>query len=201
MTALSTPIEYKRIDPIYIKNFVRLFITGNPDWMIPAGFKERRWAIFDMGTGSIQDHAYFAAIDEEMNNGGREALLHHLLEFDLTKVNLRQIPKTAALFEQQIELMTPEQSWWLDTLMNGALPHKPYGVADREDLRQGGPPSALHSTRPADRGESPVGSDQARHIPDEEARHRLEDDEAVGQQGTGPLLSVSSSSGMPGQVR
>ena len=26
--------------------------------------------------------------------------------------------------------MTPEQSWWLDTLMNGALPHKPYGVAD-----------------------------------------------------------------------
>ena len=53
----------------------------------------------------MQDHAYFAAIDEEMDNGGREALLHYLLNFDLTQVNLRVIPKTAALLDQQIESM------------------------------------------------------------------------------------------------
>ena len=57
-----------------------------------------------------------------MNNGGREALLHYLLNFDLSQVDLRSIPKTAALLDQQIESLTPEQAWWLDTLMKGALP-------------------------------------------------------------------------------
>ena len=96
-------LEYKGVDPIRIKNHIRLFVTGNPDWMVPAGFKERRWAIFDMGEDHMQDHAYFAAIDHEMNNGGREALLHYLLNFDLSQVDLRTIPKTAALLDQQIE--------------------------------------------------------------------------------------------------
>ena len=40
---------------------MRLFVTGNPDWMVPAGYKERRWAVFDMGDEHMQDHAYFAA--------------------------------------------------------------------------------------------------------------------------------------------
>ena len=98
-------LEYKGVDPIRIRNFIRLFVTGNPDWMVPAGFRDRRWAIFDIGEDQMQDNAYFAAIDEEMNNGGREALLHYLLNFDLTQVNLRVIPKTAALLDQQIESM------------------------------------------------------------------------------------------------
>jgi hypothetical protein len=133
------PIEFKRVDPVWVKNFIRLYVTGNPDWIVPAGFKERRWAIFDMGEGNIQDNAYFAAIDHEMDNGGREALLHYLLNFDLSQVNLRVIPKTAALLDQKIEGMTPEQAWWLDTLMQGALPLRPHGihelgVCQREDL-------------------------------------------------------------------
>jgi hypothetical protein len=54
--------------------------------------------------------------------GGREALLHHLLNVDLTKVNLRQIPQTAALLDQKVASMTLEQGWWLDILKNGTLP-------------------------------------------------------------------------------
>ena len=117
-------LEFKGVDPIRVKNFIRLFVTGNPDWMVPAGFKERRWAVFDMGEDHMQDHDYFAAIDHEMDNGGREALLHYLLNFDLTQVHLRTIPRTAALLDQQMESMTPEQAWWFDTLMRGRLPPK-----------------------------------------------------------------------------
>jgi hypothetical protein len=57
-----------------------------------------------------------------MNNGGREALLHYLLNFDLTKVNLRTIPDTAALTEQKIESLSVNQQWWLDVLKRGELP-------------------------------------------------------------------------------
>ena len=109
-------IEYKGKEPIRVRNYVRLFVTGNPDWLVPAGIEERRFAALDMGEARMQDTEYFAAIDAEMDNGGREALLEHLLRFDLSTVNLREIPKTAALLEQKMSSLSPEQGWWLDTL-------------------------------------------------------------------------------------
>ena len=86
-------IEYKGKEPIRVSNYVRLLVTGNPDWLVPAGFEERRFAVLDIGERHMQDHAYFAAIDAEMENGGREALLDHLLKFDLKSVDLRSNPE------------------------------------------------------------------------------------------------------------
>ena len=115
-------IEFKGKEPIKARNYVRLLVTGNPDWLVPAGLEERRFAVLDVGEGHIQDTAYFAGIDEQMDNGGREALLDYLLEFDLKNVDLRTIPKTAALLDQKISTLSPMQGWWLDTLMRGQLP-------------------------------------------------------------------------------
>lgn len=122
VTGLTHQLEFKNVDPISVRNHIRLFVTGNQEWLVPAGFGERRFAVFDVGEGKIKNNDYFAAIDAEMNNGGREALLHHLLSFDLSKVNLRVIPNTEALLEQIIESATPEQAWWLETLKRGELP-------------------------------------------------------------------------------
>jgi hypothetical protein len=121
-------IELKNFEPIFINNYIRLFVTGNEHWVWPAGFDERRGAILDVGDQHAEDHLYFAAIDNEMDNGGREALLYHLLNFDLSQVNLRVIPKTDALLEQKIEGMTSQQAWWLDMLKKGLLP---WGAAER----------------------------------------------------------------------
>jgi hypothetical protein len=115
-------LEFKRIDPIIVKNFIRLFVSSNADWVVPAGFDERRFAIFDVGEAHMQDHDYFAAIDAEMKNGGSEALLHYLMNLDISNINLRKIPRTEALYEQIIESATSEQAWWLDTLQRGVLP-------------------------------------------------------------------------------
>jgi hypothetical protein len=115
-------IEYKGKEPVRVRNFIRLFITGNPNWLVPAGFEERRFAVLDIGEQHIKDLAYFAAIDGEMRGGGREALLHYLQHFDLRLVDLRSIPKTAALLDQKIASMTPEQGWWVDLLRNATLP-------------------------------------------------------------------------------
>ena len=101
---------------------MRLLVTGNPEWLVPAGFEERRFATLDIGEARIQDAEYFAAIDAEMDNGGREALLDFLLHFDLTSVDLRAIPKTSALLDQKLSSLSPEHGWWLDTLARGELP-------------------------------------------------------------------------------
>ena len=115
-------VEFKGKEAIRVRNYVRLLVSGNQDWLVPAGFGERRFATLDVGEDHKEDHAYFAAIDAEMVNGGREALLHHLMHFDLKSVDLRTIPKTAALLEQKISSLGPEQGWWLDVLSRGELP-------------------------------------------------------------------------------
>lgn len=116
------PIEFKGIEPEYVDNYVRLLITGNPDWVVPAGLEERRFATIDVGEAHMADHEYFAAIEKEMLSGGYEALLHFLLHFDLSHINLRVIPKTQALLKQKIASLSTEQSWWLDILQNAMLP-------------------------------------------------------------------------------
>ena len=49
VTGKRRPIEYKGIDPIFVDNFVRLFVTSNEMWVVPAGFDERRFCINDVG--------------------------------------------------------------------------------------------------------------------------------------------------------
>ena len=116
------PIEFKGKEAFWVANYMRLFITGNPDWMVPAGWEERRFCVLDAGEKHMKDHPYFAAIDEEMNNGGREALLHHFLNFDLSGINLRETPKTNALLDQKVASFSVEQDWWFDVLHRGELP-------------------------------------------------------------------------------
>jgi hypothetical protein len=115
-------IEFKGKEAIRVRNFVRMLVSGNPDWIVPAGHEERRFAVIDVGEAKMQDSEYFAAIEKEADNGGREALLDYLLKFDLKSVNLRKIPLTAALLDQKILSMTAEQKWWFDVLSSGELP-------------------------------------------------------------------------------
>ena len=122
ITGLVHFIEYKGREPIRVQNFIRLLVTGNPDWVVPVTLEERRFAVSDIGEDHMRDTEYFAAIDAEMDSGGREALLDHLLQFDLSKVDLRTIPKTTALLDQKVASLNPEQAWWLDTLTRGELP-------------------------------------------------------------------------------
>src|SRR5205814_4227400 len=49
-------------------------------------------------------------------------LLHHLLNFDLTKIDLRRIPDTAALTHQKVASFDVNQQWWFDVLKRGELP-------------------------------------------------------------------------------
>jgi hypothetical protein len=77
---------------------MRLLITSNAEWVVPAMFGERRFAIFDVGSAHKEDHPYFNAIQQQM------------------------VPATSALLDQQMASMTPEQAWWLDVLRGGQLP-------------------------------------------------------------------------------
>lgn len=128
-------IEYKGKEPIKVRNYVRLLVTGNNNWLVPAGVDERRFAVLDVSEAKQQNHDYFQAIEDEMDAGGREALLHYLLTFDLADIALRSVPQTMALHEQKVATLAPEHQWWLDILGRGYLPSDKSGNAEVECSR------------------------------------------------------------------
>ncbi|WP_243368880.1 primase-helicase family protein [Microvirga solisilvae] len=120
VTSPIQQIEAKGIDPIRLKNYVRLIMTSNEDWVVPAGKDERRFCVLDIDPRCAQNADYFREMEEQLADGGREALLYDLLHFDLDSVNLRQIPRTEALLEQKIRSLDSIESWWFERLMAGA---------------------------------------------------------------------------------
>jgi len=119
ITSPIQQIEAKGVDPIRLPNYVRLIMTSNEDWVVPAGKDERRFCVLDVDPRCAQNHDYFREMDEELANGGLRCLLADLLAFDLDSLNLRQIPRTEALLEQKIRSLDSVESWWFERLMSG----------------------------------------------------------------------------------
>lgn len=119
VTSKFQMIEAKGIDPIRLDNFVRLIMTSNEDWVVPAGKDERRFCVLDINPRCAQNTGYFQEMDEQLDAGGREALLHDLLRFDLSTVDLRRIPRTRALLEQKIRSLDSVESWLFERLFSG----------------------------------------------------------------------------------
>jgi hypothetical protein len=117
------PIELKGFEAFWVPNYVRVFVNGNADWIMPAGKGARRPAVLDVADTHKEDTKYFAAIVKELRSGGYERLLHELLTFDLSSVDIRHVPKTEALLDQKIASLSAEDGWWLDILRTGQLPH------------------------------------------------------------------------------
>ena len=115
-------IERKGVDAVEVANHVRLLVASNAEWVIPAGLEERRFCVIDVGEARMQDKPYFAAIFEQMESGGYEALMDYCMRLNLGGIDLRTIPLTNALVEQKIASLSPEHGWWLDMLNNGYLP-------------------------------------------------------------------------------
>lgn len=121
VTGEFTAIEPKGKDVFHVKNHARLIVSSNEDWVVPAGGDERRFVVLDVKPDHIGDRAYFNAVYHQMDNGGREAMLHDLLQLDISQINLKDIPRTEALYDQVTLSMTTVQRFWLERLRAGTL--------------------------------------------------------------------------------
>jgi hypothetical protein len=123
-------IEAKYKNAVQWPNFVHLMQASNADWVVPASLRSRRWLMLDVSSERIGDHAYFAAIQAEMEAGGYAAMLHDLLNRDLSKSNLRAIPPTSALQDQRTQSLDTHFAWWLACLHRGYVFTSKLGLED-----------------------------------------------------------------------
>lgn len=121
ITEPTITIEMKGKDAYTVKNNLHMIFATNNEWAAPAGPSERRFFVIDVGDKHKQDHAYFRAIVEQMENGGSEALLFYLQHYDISETDLRKFPKTTALRESKLLSATPAQKYWHHVLETGCL--------------------------------------------------------------------------------
>lgn len=131
VTEENLTIEAKGIDVVASANYTHIILASNSAWVVPAGSNERRFFALDVSEEKMQDKIYFAAIRKQMNSGGREALLHYLLSYDITDFEVREVPKTDALQDQKVLSMLPEEMWWYEKLEEGRL-LKSHDIWERE---------------------------------------------------------------------
>jgi len=121
ITEDTLPIEGKGRDIFLIKNHINLAIASNNEWVVPSGLDERRFFTIDVSEKMKQNHAYFKAIIDQLDNGGYEAMLYDLLEYDISKVKISEVIGTAASFDQKLATMTPVEKFWFEKLREGTL--------------------------------------------------------------------------------
>jgi Bifunctional DNA primase/polymerase, N-terminal/Family of unknown function (DUF5906)/Primase C terminal 1 (PriCT-1) len=121
ITEPTLAIESKGKDISTVNNHLHMIFATNNDWAAPAGPRERRFCIVDVGEKHLQDTEYFGAVVNQMNNGGREALLYYLMNYDVSNLNLRKFPQTKALMETKLLSFKPAEKFWHHILSTGYL--------------------------------------------------------------------------------
>jgi hypothetical protein len=109
-----------------IPNTLHMMTCTNEQWIIPAGAEVRRFLVLDII--EKKDRSYFNALYAEIEGGGVAAMLHDLLKIKLGSSNLRDVPKTRALMEQQILGAPNFYRWIIDCAYSGQImPGEPTG--------------------------------------------------------------------------
>jgi hypothetical protein len=101
ITEPELTIEPKFIDAYRAKSHINIDLTSNAEHFLPVSATARRFMVPTVSSKRAGDHEYFRKMDEQLHDGGYEALLYHLLcEVDIRDFNVRAVPKTAMLQEQ-----------------------------------------------------------------------------------------------------
>lgn len=114
--------ERKGIDAILYRNMIHLFIASNSDWVIPAGTNSRRWCVLNVSNERCRDRKYFNDLIKEIENGGREAILHYFMTRHVTS-DLRRAPETKGLLDQRMLNKQDDNvfQWWRKVLIAGKI--------------------------------------------------------------------------------
>lgn len=114
-------IEKKGINARTAKNHVHLMVASNNDWVVNSEIGDRRFFVVQVSDKRKRDREFFGALENQMNHGGKEALLHYLMNYDLSGYDLGVFPNTRAVYEEKINSFNPVQKFWFSRLQEGTL--------------------------------------------------------------------------------
>jgi hypothetical protein len=102
-------------------SYHRFFAATNADHLKNTERDDRRDFALRVSESRKGDHAYWQALNQEIDNGGVAAMAYDLLAMDLFGFNVRDKPNTHELLEQKLQSLGPIARWWHDCLDGGGL--------------------------------------------------------------------------------
>lgn len=82
--AQTTPIEGKGLPVISLPSALNIYLATNHEHAANAELHDQRYWFLRVNPSKAGDHDYFAALYDEIDNGGRGAFLHFLLNRDVS---------------------------------------------------------------------------------------------------------------------
>jgi hypothetical protein len=122
ITEKTMIVEGKGRDAEKGPNYTHLMMSSNEGWCAPVELGDRRFFMLDVAPARVGDWEYFDRIRVEMVNGGRAALLHLLLNRDISEFNVWDKPFTAEGVGQIVEGLEGADQLWHHLLSVAALP-------------------------------------------------------------------------------
>lgn len=122
----TTSLERKGFDVIEVPSYIRLFMTTNEKWAVPATADERRYFVIDVSDERKGDFAYFTALNAAITGDAARGFFHSLMQRDISNWTPREIPQTEALLDQKLHGLEGFDAWWYDLLTNAELPDKDF---------------------------------------------------------------------------
>jgi Family of unknown function (DUF5906) len=126
VTERTLTFEPKGMPVVRGPNLLHIVMASNEDWVVPATEDERRFAVFDACEAAYQalSAEFWEELNVQMDQGGREAMLHELLHMQLGDWHPRKsVPRTKALLDQKVESLRqdPLKFWWHTVLERGSI--------------------------------------------------------------------------------
>jgi Family of unknown function (DUF5906) len=134
VTESTMTIERKGVDSITQPNYLKIFMSTNSEYAVPAGRDSRRYFVTDVSSKHLKGEAYFDALASDCNNDTvKSAFLYEMLNMDLTGFKTSQIPESRGLRSQRYHAMDSAQHWLVDVLLNGSFKegNASYGWVDK----------------------------------------------------------------------
>jgi Family of unknown function (DUF5906) len=114
-------IEPKGKDGYWIINFRHLILSSNETHVVHLDPDDRRFFILEVSDSHKEDIPYFRAIEEQLKNGGYEALLYDLLNEDLSSFDPRIMPANFAGFNMKLKSASSFDNYLYKALKEGFI--------------------------------------------------------------------------------
>lgn len=85
-------LEGKGQDALQVDNCRHLIVSSNEDHPVPMDLDDRRFFVLNVSAHRKEDHLYFQRLEHQMSQGGQQALLHELMQEDLSSFDPRLMP-------------------------------------------------------------------------------------------------------------
>ncbi|MFI3221715.1 MAG: DUF5906 domain-containing protein [Methylococcaceae bacterium] len=109
-------IERKGIDAVEQPNYLKIVMSTNEVYAVPASSDERRYCVFDVSSSNIGNNKYFADLAIVCHdNDVQSSFLYDMLNRDISQFSASTIPESQGLKDQRMYSLDSVGQWLIDS--------------------------------------------------------------------------------------